>query len=342
MKNLVKLFFLYVCFLCFSCASTNQKAVSNNDNAAPKWITDKGRLELFSSSDYVSRLAYGNTAQESREKAAASISEYIKSSVVSSASAKYFYKESAENLTEEKELQQNISVAADNNLYKTEYTNPYYYADLGQYACVAYINREQAFDFVKPKLEIARQQFPQVYYDALKKEALLDKIIGIKNSQTVLPDFYEVYDFARAIAPEKAKIYEEVEALASESLIKSKEISSSVLIKIEGTGDKDLLEETGVVAELANQFNSFGFVVSNSLKSNCIALVEVQAVITETRQTFEAYPEIYIRIMEKGAEKISYAKKLQKVAGFDKETVVRRTKLALTNEIKTSFIDECF
>lgn len=344
MKKFSILFILAASFLCFGCGSTsqNQKALSTAESPAPKWITDKGRLEIFPSSSYVSQLAYGSTAQASREKASASISEYIKSSVASSASASYFYKESGNSFTENKKLQQNIQITTSNNLYKIEYTNPWYYADLGQYACVAYINREQAFNFVRPKLEIARNQFPKAYCEALEKDSLLDKIIGIKHSQSVLPDFYEVYDFARAILPVKAKPYEETDALASESLLKMKEISSKVLIKIEGVGDRDLSEKSGVIAELAEQCTKMGFVVSNSLKTNCLALLEVKAEITETRETFETYPEIYIRIMEKGAEKISYAKKLKKVAGFDKNTVIRRTNLALREEVSSSFVNECF
>ncbi len=343
MKRFLVLPVLVSCVFYFSCASTNQKQVfSKNENTEPKWITDKGRLELFPASSYISQVGYGSTAQTSKEKAAASISEYIKASVVSSASSQYFYRESANAVIENKELREDMRVSTDNTLYKLEYTSPYYYAELGQYVCVAFINREQAFNFVKPKLEVARTQFPPAYYTALEKDSLFDRIIGIKNAQKILPDFYEVYDFARAILPEKAKIYEEADSLASESVIKMRDLSSSVLIKIEGVGDTDLLEKSGVVAELSNQFKKLGFVVGNSLKTNCIALVEIMSVITETKTTFETYPEIYIRIMEKGTEKISYAKKLSKVAGFDKETVIRRTNLALAKEVRGSFMDECF
>ena len=116
----------------------------------------------------------------------------------------------------------------------------------------------------------------------------------------------------------------------------------SILIKIESVGDADLLKTSGVIPELANQFSQLGFVVGNSLKYNCIALVEAKSSITESATTFETYPELYVKIIEKGREKISYSKKLGKVAGFDKDTVVRRTNLALVNEIKNSFVDECF
>lgn len=349
MKLFLILSVLAVCVLCFGCASTgkNQRVVSEdfaskNENIAPKWITDQGRLEFFPDSFFVSQLAYGSTAQECKEKASASISEYIKSSVVSSTSSSYFYMESGEDVKEDRELHAEIKVSTNNNLYKIEYTNPYYFEDLEQYVCTAFINREQAFNFVKPKLEIAKNQFPQAYHKALEKDSLLDKIIGIRKSQIILHDFYEVYDFARAILPEEAKVYENVDFLASESLVITKELCSSVLIKIDGVGDTDLLELSGVITELSNQFKEMGFITGKSLKANCIALVEVKSVITETKSTYETYPELSIKLIEKGAEKISYTKKLSKVAGFDKDTVIRRTNLSLCKEVRTSFVDECF
>ena len=185
MKKFLFLFIIVSCFLTFSCVSTSQKTEADSEaitsapkteTPPPKWILDEGRLALFPDSSFVSQIGYGNTAQECMEKASAAISGYIKSSVASFTSSSYFYEEAENNLIENKNLQTDITVTADNNLYKLEYTNPYCYADLGLYVCVAFINREQAFNFVKPKLENARNQFPKAYHDALEKESVLDKI----------------------------------------------------------------------------------------------------------------------------------------------------------------------
>lgn len=343
MKKFSLLFFL-ISFLCFGCVSGNRnvEVVSDEVIKLPKWISDQGRLELFPESTFISQLAYGNSAEQAKAKAASNISEYIKSSVSSSVTSNYFYKESKTGFTEESSLTENIKITTENDLYKIEYTNPYYYEDLGQYVCVAFINRNEAFNFVKQKLEIGKIEFPLAYSKAMSNESLLDKIIGIKKAQEILKDFYEVYDFARAINPEKCKVYKEIDLLANDSIIKLREFSSDVLIKIEGIGDTTLLQQSGVITELANQFANLGFIVANSAKFNCIALVEVKSFIKKTPSTYETYPELYIKIIQNGIEKISYSKKLAKVAGFDEETVIRRTNLALTKEIKTTFLSECF
>ena len=349
MRNIVKrlylIFILVVSFIFLGCASSKIDDVSEKktiEEKEPKWISDKGRLELFPDSDFISQLAYGNSAEQAKLKAASNIAEYIKSSVVSSVTSNYFYKENETQFSEEISLSENIEITTKNDLFKIEYTNPFYYEDLGQYVCVAFINRNEAFNFVKQKLEIGRREFPLTYSKAMSNESLMDKIIGIEKAQEFLKGFYEVYDFARAINPEKCKIYEEIDLLANDSIVNLKELSSDVLIKIEGVGDIDLLNQSGVITELENQFSTLGFVVGNSVKFNCIALVEVRSSIKSTSTTYETYPELNIRIIEKGVEKISYSKQLAKVAGFDKDTVIRRTNLALIKEIKTTFLDECF
>ena len=342
MKKLLFVFILVSCFLGFSCVSTDksQETVSPTVTAVPKWVSDQGRRELFPDSEYISQLAYGDSAEDAKAKASSNISEYIKSSVKSSVTSNYFYNENESGFSENKQLSEDVEVATSNNLFKVEYTNPYYYIDLGKYVCVAFINKAQAFNYVKPKLENAKNEFPKSYANALEKEYLLEKIIGIRNAQEVLPSFYEVYDFARAINPAESKEYEVIDALANESFVNLKELTSSVLIKIEGVGDKEYLENSGVIAELSNQFETVGFVVGNSQKANCIALVEVKCLIKETSKTFETYPEISVKVLEQGKEQLSYTKKLTKVAGFDKETVIRRANLALVKEIQTSFSKE--
>lgn len=339
MTKFLPLFILPMCFLAFACASNGQRQESVS---APKWITDKGRLELFPPSYYVSQFGNGSLPQESKERASAAISNYIKTSVVSSTSANYFYSESINNFSKDKDLRQDIQTTSAADLYHIEFTNPYYDADMAQYVCVAYTNRDQAFEFIRPKLENVKKLFPKEYYAALEEKSLLDKIIRIKRAQKLLPDFYKAYDFARAMRPEKAKVYEELDFMAAESLIKIKESSSAVLIKIQEEDGSDLMEKSGAIADLSNQFKKLGFVVVNSSKNNCLALVKAKAAIAESNGIFETYPELYIRIKEQGMEKISYAKQLPKIAASSMNTLMARIKLALTREIKASFEEECF
>lgn len=337
-KNLYSSVFIFFILLLAGCASVpdRQSSMPQNSEQAPLWIT-ADVSSSYNEKEYLTALGEGSSGDSARSDALNLLTQYFDTKVHSEGLAI----RSTINSSFSSSSEQFISVKSKANLFCVEY-DEYYDRIQNRYYSLAFINRLKAFNFVKPSLENSRMLFPQAYYNSLQKDCLLDKIIGIRHSWSVLPDFYEVYNFARAIMPERAKAYEEVDALAKESVLSFKELCTSVLIKIQGTGDTALLENSEIIAELSNQLTNMGFTVGNSQKVNCIALVEVKSAITETRETFQTYPEISIKILEKGKEKITYTKKLSKVAGFDKETVIRRTNIALTEDIKNSFVNECF
>ena len=97
-----------------------------------------------------------------------------------------------------------------------------------------------------------------------------------------------------------------------------------------------------IIVELSEQFEELDFVVVSSFDAIYVVTVEIKSTIKKTAKTFESYPEMIIKILENGEEKISYSKKLSKVAGFDSETVSRRVNTALIKELKSSFLTEIF
>lgn len=335
-------FFLLLVSSDFCFAKPKNKANKEETVSYPAWITDQGRLKLFPAEEYISQLAYGENPDVAKTKAASDLSEYIKTSVTSSVTSKYFYSEDSNKFNEERMFSENSTQTSNNTLFKVEYTNPFYYPDMGMFACVAFINRNSAFEYVKSKLEIANEIFPSKYNEALAKESTLDKILSIKDAQKSLVGFYEVYDFAKAINPSKTKKYEQIEVLAAKSISDLDDLFSTVKMNIVAKDDDAITKDSGVLVELANIFEKIGFTVQAGTLSNCFASVQVKMNITQTQKTFETYPELVVIVKEKDSVKISYSKKLKKVAGFDKDTVQRRTYLALIKELQTSFINECF
>ena len=338
--SIVFLLLLVTSNFCF--AKPKAKEKKEEPVSYPAWITDQGRLKLFPSETYISQLSYGVSAQDSKVNAASNLSEYIKTSISSSVTSKYFYSENSNGFNETRLFTEDSTSTSNNNLFKVEYTNPFYYPDMGMFACVAYINKDSAFEFVKSKLEIANEIFPVKYSEALEKDSILDKILSIKQAQKSLVGFYEVYDFAKAINPSKSKKYENIEILAQQSIAELDGLFSQVKINIVAKDEDEITKDSGILAELANILEQIGFTVQQGTLSNCYAVVSVKMNINQTQKTFETYPELYISIKENGSVKISYSKKLNKVAGFDKDTVQRRTYIGLVKELKDSFTKECF
>lgn len=301
---------------------------------APVWMTDEGRLSLFPSGQYISAFAFGSDADSAKNKAAEQLSEYVKSHVTSSVNY------SLNN--EDYSLTQESSVETDNVLYNTEYTTPYYSDYHGMYCSVAYIDRTKAFNYVKPKLDKALNTFPKEYEAALLLDDDYEKVISIKKSLKALNEFYEVYDFARAVKTESAGRYEKVDLLASQASSKLDELKKNVTIAVYSfASDKDRF-----VAALSAVFNDMGFtamndVISGHEKYNCHLIIHFEDQ-NKTSQTFEIHPYYTVELKNNtsGEVKLSVTRKLNKCAGFDEATAVRRANLAVENDIKNELIKE--
>ena len=57
--------------------------------AAPSWVTDQGRRKVFPEAEYISALGSAFNQESAKNKAAAGISEYIKTEVSSSTKSRY-------------------------------------------------------------------------------------------------------------------------------------------------------------------------------------------------------------------------------------------------------------
>ena len=204
-KSLKTLACVCVCMCAAALCFGKSKKESSKKAPAPLWLTDEGRRSIFPSSDFVSALAHGSSAEEAKNKAAAEISRAIKSSVASETKSRRLMAKDEHGVSINSFLDESASVKSESDLYMLEFTAPVYDGAMGMYACCAYINRSKAFEYVQPALENARRIFPDACQKALSEDDDFRKIIAIKRSHDLLKEFYSVYDFARFIKPQAAQ-----------------------------------------------------------------------------------------------------------------------------------------
>lgn len=332
--------FLFCCFLpsqIFAKSKKNKAKTSEEENIAktafPKWITDEGRLSLFPSEQYISTCAFGTNPDEAKSKAAAGVSEFVKSNVQSSASSRYSEFEKNGIAIEQSSTETSAQVLSDNKLYQLEYTTPFYMEKSGQFACVAYINRGKAFNAVKPKLDKGANLFPQEYEKALLIEDSFSKIVAIKNAQKIMNDFYEVYDFALAILPKQAENYKQIDLLYVASLQKLNELKNGTLIFVQVKNDnadkvKNALQE--ILEE-----ESFS-VTKSIVNANYVLLATISAEIQKTSDVFVSYPAISLEIKNfaNNQNVFSYSDTFGKSAGFDTESAKRNAYNKICKNLK--------
>lgn len=328
-----KVFLVFVMLVFVAAAFGKSKKNTDKEKdskpSSPVWMTDEGRLSVFPSEQYLSAFAFGGSPEAAKNKASETISEYLKSHITSSIN--YSLK------NEEYSISQDSTVETNNILYNTEYTTPYYSDYHGMYCVVAYIDRSKAFNYVKPKLESAAKTFPAEYQTALELEDDFDKIMAINKARAVLSQFYEVYDFARAVNSTAAARYEQVDILAGQSVSTLNQLKKNVTVKISVVGD----DEGRFTAALEALFSELGFTVpkNGKYKYECKAAVNFNSQ-NKTAQTCEIHPSYSVEIIKGGETLFSCTRKLSKASGFDQATAERRANLAVEKDIKENLIEE--
>lgn len=318
----------------FFVSSIFAKPKKAEETKTPMWVSDEGRNKLFPKSEYFTASAFGSSDTDAKSKAAAEISGTIKSLIESNVSADYSATEENGSAVSRKSISQSVDISTDNALFQLEYTVPFYSPDYGMYVCVAYINREKAFNAVLPKLNKVLQVFPTTYKKALAIDDDFEKILAIQNAQSLLKEFYEVYDFALALAPEKTQKYSEVDTLAAASMVKVSELKSQISINVQVEGDNN----NQILDKITQAFTRNNFIVVKSGAYDYKAKVIVNTELTKTQETFQTYPSISVEVLAGVNTKYSYSKQLDKVAGFDEATAVRRSYLNLCKAIEEDFL----
>ena len=336
-KSLKTLACVCVCMCAAALCFGKSKKESSKKAPAPLWLTDEGRRSIFPSSDFVSALAHGSSAEEAKNKAAAEISRAIKSSVASETKSRRLMAKDEHGVSINSFLDESASVKSESDLYMLEFTAPVYDGAMGMYACCAYINRSKAFEYVQPALENARRIFPDACQKALSEDDDFRKIIAIKRSHDLLKEFYSVYDFARFIKPQAAQEYQDVDALYFKSLVKLAELKGKVVVSVRALG-----EGGGEIKEcLEKILSGAGFGVSDAQASHT-ATARTSMEIVKKEKVFATYPAVTIEVARKrdGKFSASYSSKLEKCAGFDESGAKQKAVFELKKDLELNFINK--
>lgn len=314
--------------VCTVCSAKSKKNTLNEKKTSPVWMTDEGRLSMFPSTRFLSAFSYGSSAEIAQSKAAEQLSEYIKSHIESSVD--YCLDDDNNSVS------QKSSIKTDNLLYAVEYTSAYYSESLGMYCVVAYIDRDKAFDYVKPKLDLGLKVFVPEYQGSLELEDDFEKILGIQKARRVLTEFYEAYDFARALNPGKAASYDYVNLLSNESIVNLQRLGSKNLIYVQVEGDVDDRFKSCI----EDLFTNMAFGISDKASATCFCDCKVNFTsVQRTETTYEVSSSYSFTIKKKNDIKLSFSKKIDKQSGFDSATAKRRAVLKIENELKKNLID---
>ena len=160
--------------------------------AAPSWVTDQGRRKVFPEAEYISALGSAFNQESAKNKAAAGISEYIKTEVSSSTKSRYSASEKAGKVTEESELEEEVSLISNSDLYALEYTEVWKEEDSGRFYCVAFIEKSSAWKIVNQKLQKINMEVSGLLEGAEEDRSGFWKTLRYGQAAAFERDFYSL------------------------------------------------------------------------------------------------------------------------------------------------------
>lgn len=306
---------------------------SGQEKSAPLWLTDEGRVAAFPLNKYLSAVASGDSAESAKASAQSDLGTFIKAQVVTVKEGRRKVASSAGVTTDDAVFAQNTTINSDNLLFSVQYTVPFYNEAQGVYYCAAFIERKRAYDFVAPKLENALAVFPPLYQKALQKESAFEKWLAIKDAQKVLKDFYEVWDFARAVFPAGAQKFEALDKSATASFSKAVEVSRAVKIFVTANND----DGGKVAAAVEGALGKAGFTVTKGA-ADFQARATLDFAVKKAGSVYAAYPALTVEVVTGEKVLYSYAADIGKVAAFDEEAARRAVYAKVAKDIETGFL----
>ncbi len=335
-KHLKGLLIILTLFFIVSCASTSTKTKSGNN--IPLWISNDSINDVFPKSEYLTALGIADTAQSAKLAADAELSSYFIQNVSTEIIASEQYSNYENSTDFKKFLEKNIEISSSTEIVGLEHTEAFYDKKRGCYYVCAYINRNDAWKLLEPRLKSAAQAFEQSFSESKKENKAVEKILLQNEALNKASDFYNLYFFACAVKPEKARLYSDIDMQISRLVTANLKLKQQTKIKVLTNGDGAKRIKT----KLEELFTKNGFSISN-LSANYIVSADAKYLVESSGEVYISYPQIEITIMDNNSIYTSgFSKQMGKVSAYTKEATERMAINKLESELENNFFTECF
>ena len=294
----------------------------------------KKLLKKLTPHKYICRLGYASTDSAARVYAESELAKYFSHSVESKTFAS---QKMNEKQTLDKELTKSVLIKSEIDLIAVKHTQSWYNKKKKQYINCAYIDREQAWNIYKSRLNLLQKEFNASYKSAVGEKDLFTKISLLTQLKEKSVEYENALDFSHTLYPASDTLYEEDKnKIASlESIIT--EAKNKIFFQLKINNDS-LNKITSLVSA---SINECGYKV---VKQNAPYIIQVEIDLGKSYFTdsITANPSVSIIIFGNSKNIFTYEKSCQRITGFkDAENFVdKKIYDSLENEIKASLTNE--
>ncbi len=327
---------------------------STPDAPAPRWMTE-GVTVVYPRDQFLAQRGTGSSAEEARNRALQTLAQYINMTVEANLSTRMAdiaiddgKKQTGKSVTE---VVNEITTTSNLDMSGVEYTEPYYSKASKEYYVVAYLDKEQAYERLKPTLEREKKRFYS-FFDQAEYLFGTEPLLAARYYNMALEEgksFIGQLEYVRlfnqkAVDKDYAKDEAVIEMIPK--YLADTAISSAFYIDVKNDYNNMVLNELiSLFAEAGyNTVNSKGaaaYIVSVDIDQNYIAPADDDAPATMT-------PGIRLTIAGKGNTKasdalFSYSAQCQKFTAYSFSVLGKKAYTNLVDilheELISSFTD---
>jgi len=239
----------------------------------PTWVYDKN--SVYPSTEYISAIGSGKSKKLAKENAISEISRYLKTEIKTTVQAVTKADSYNGKTNYSQKLEENVTISSSATLSGLEYTNPYYSKKEKTWYCVAYINREEAWNQYLPKIESVKSAFYSFYDKAIAENEPVFKLKFYKLAEEPAENLLASLDYARLLQPKNSELYATERKTVTElpSLIESEKIKCTAFLDIKGDYgnifasaiSKILIETSFIISDDKNKSN---YIASIDIENN--------------------------------------------------------------------------
>lgn len=291
--------------------------------------------DLLNNSDYIAYKGRGETVKEAENNALEQISKYFSMKIHTEGSE---YTIVSGNNKSQTELQNNIFVESQTELFAVHYTEPVLNKKQKIYEVIAYINREEAWKIYEARIKTIIEKFDGAISTAKSENVDFKQILFYKKAQFLAKtnNLEKVIQFAYGLYSEKAQNYEYV---LDEISIIPKEINSksrNCNIYIEDSNKQILDEIKNLLSELC--------IPITEIKENANIICTID--FKDNKQVLPAgtfyTPSISVSFTKDNTTLFNYSKNLKKVGAKNSNVAEQRLYTAVTTDLRQSLFADFF
>lgn len=288
--------------------------------------------ELFSSSKYIAQRGYGTTHESAKNAALANISRYFYQSIKVKSEERVRITDSGTDST----IDEETFIESQTELFAVHYLDAVQ-DEKGEWQCVAYIDRDEAWQIYEKQIERGANAFSDLYVMASGENDDLKRALYFINAKkiAVKNELASKLDFSAVLYPPSTAMYAEVSDMLGSVDAHVRKAVSKCATYIVCEPYEDTLHG-GISAVLSSD----GFpTVEKESDAKYICRMNVY----ENKQTLNAgvfyTPKVEIFFLRDGSTAASYEFTAKRTGASDANIARQRALNAVVSELKESMIE---